>query len=101
MIVGRDALVERAIGTKSFGGTTYRTTAKYLAGLLAPGNVGYAALSLQFTIDLLTLFHGTSVNHSKHALPVAQNAEVDIDCLTLLDITTDGITALLRIIIIQ
>ena len=49
-------------------------------------------------INLLTLFHG-SVNHSKHTL--AQSAEVNIDCLTLLDITTDGITALLRIIIIQ
>ena len=49
-------------------------------------------------INLLTLFHG-SVNHSKHTL--AQSAEVNIDCLTLLDITTDGMTALLHVIIVN
>jgi len=37
---GRDALVQKAIGINSFGGTTYWTTAKYMAGLLAPGSVG-------------------------------------------------------------
>ena len=48
MILGRNALVKRAIGTRSFGGTTYWTTAKYMAGLLAPGSEGYGAFSLQF-----------------------------------------------------
>jgi hypothetical protein len=37
---GRDAFVARAVGTTSFGGTTYWTTARYMAGLLAPGSVG-------------------------------------------------------------
>jgi hypothetical protein len=41
--------------------------------------------------------HG-SVNHGKHAHPMRWNA--DIDCLTLLGIATDGITALLCITIL-
>jgi hypothetical protein len=54
---GRDALVERAIGTKSFGGTTYWTTAKYMAGLLAPGSVG---VNHGFATDgITTLLHIT------------------------------------------
>ncbi|KAF8808799.1 hypothetical protein BYT27DRAFT_7163618 [Phlegmacium glaucopus] len=38
--IGRDALVESAIGTTSFGGVTYSTTAQDITGLLAPGNAG-------------------------------------------------------------
>jgi len=37
---GRDALVERAIGTTSFGGITYWTTAEDITGLLPPGSAG-------------------------------------------------------------
>ena len=42
LLLGRDALVGRAVGIKKFGGTTYWTTAKYMAGLLAPGKIGRA-----------------------------------------------------------
>ncbi|KIK55595.1 hypothetical protein GYMLUDRAFT_230956 [Collybiopsis luxurians FD-317 M1] len=38
--IGRDALVAAALGTTSFGGTTYSTTAQNLTGLLAPGSAG-------------------------------------------------------------
>ncbi|KAF8813616.1 hypothetical protein BYT27DRAFT_7083584 [Phlegmacium glaucopus] len=37
---GRDALVENAIGTTSFGGVTYSTVAEDITGLLAPGSAG-------------------------------------------------------------
>ncbi|KAF5392697.1 hypothetical protein D9757_000987 [Collybiopsis confluens] len=38
--IGRDELVAAALGTTSFGGTTYSTTAQNLTGLLAAGSAG-------------------------------------------------------------
>ncbi|KAF9007966.1 hypothetical protein BDQ17DRAFT_1237522 [Cyathus striatus] len=38
--IGRDRLVAGAIGSTSFGGVTYSTTAVNLTGLLAPGSAG-------------------------------------------------------------
>ncbi|VDC05252.1 unnamed protein product [Peniophora sp. CBMAI 1063] len=38
--IGRDALVAAAIGTTSFGGVTYSTTAQNITGLLTPGSAG-------------------------------------------------------------
>ncbi|KZV71215.1 hypothetical protein PENSPDRAFT_578227 [Peniophora sp. CONT] len=38
--IGRDALVAAAVGTTSFGGVTYSTTAQNITGLLAPGSAG-------------------------------------------------------------
>lgn len=48
LILGRDALAASAIGTTSFGGVTYYTTAENITGLLAPGSTGYVTFSLQF-----------------------------------------------------
>lgn len=38
---GRDLLVSNAVGTNTFGGVTYTTTAKNLTGLVAAGSAGY------------------------------------------------------------
>jgi len=37
---GRDKLVAKAVGTTSFGGVTYSTTAKNIADLIAAGSTG-------------------------------------------------------------
>ena len=69
LILGRDAFVARAIGTNNFGGITYWTTAKYMAGLLAPGSLGYERFLLQFSFYWFAnfLYLMVSVNHGKHA----------------------------------
>ncbi|TFK53859.1 hypothetical protein OE88DRAFT_1710972 [Heliocybe sulcata] len=38
--IGRNLLVEAAVGTTSYGGVTYSTTAENITGLLAPGSDG-------------------------------------------------------------
>lgn len=50
---GRDALVANAVGTTSFGGVTYSTTAKNIAGLLAAGSTGWVSEAFQFATKYL------------------------------------------------
>ena len=38
--VGRDLLVQKAVGTTCFDGVTYSTTAQNITGLMLPGSVG-------------------------------------------------------------
>ncbi|KAF8724715.1 hypothetical protein AX14_008651 [Amanita brunnescens Koide BX004] len=38
--IGRDSLAANAVGTTSYGGVTYQTTAQNVTGLLAPGSQG-------------------------------------------------------------
>ena len=38
--IGRNLLVENALGTTSFNGVTYSTTAQNITGLMLPGSVG-------------------------------------------------------------
>jgi hypothetical protein len=50
--VGRDRLVQGAVGTKSYGGVTYRTTAQCgVQGLLKPGSAGINHGKYKGTMD--------------------------------------------------
>ena len=54
--VGRDQLVSSAVGTKSFGGVTYSTTAQNITGLLPVGSDGINhGIAIDGIVTLLTV----------------------------------------------
>ncbi|KZV73142.1 hypothetical protein PENSPDRAFT_733127 [Peniophora sp. CONT] len=54
--IGRDQLVENAIGTTSFGGITYSTTAENITGLLPVGTAGINHdIAIDGIVTLLTV----------------------------------------------
>ncbi|KAI0745485.1 hypothetical protein C8Q76DRAFT_607381 [Earliella scabrosa] len=54
--IGRDELVAGAIGTKSFGGITYSTTARAVTGLMAAGSQGVNhGIAVDGIVTLLTV----------------------------------------------
>ena len=61
--IGRDELVADAIGTKSFGGITYSTTARNVAGLMAAGSQGVNHGMLAFLLRPLYLAPGLPVSY--------------------------------------
>ena len=61
--IGRDELVADAIGTKSFGGITYSTTARNVAGLMAAGSQGVNHGMLAFLSRPLYLGPGLLVSY--------------------------------------
>ena len=54
--IGRDALVQSALGTTSFGGVTYSTTARNVTGLMAAGSEGVNhGIAVDGIVTLLTV----------------------------------------------
>ncbi|KAI0035410.1 hypothetical protein K488DRAFT_76651 [Vararia minispora EC-137] len=54
--IGRDALVSGAVGTHSFGGVTYTTTAQNVTGLLSVGSAGINhGIALDGIVTVLTV----------------------------------------------
>ncbi|KAF8972963.1 hypothetical protein BDZ97DRAFT_1649476 [Flammula alnicola] len=54
--IGRDLFVSDALGTTSFGGTTYSTTAQNITGLLAAGSVGVNhGIAIDGIVTLITV----------------------------------------------
>ena len=54
--IGRDQLVSSAVGTTSFGGVTYVTTAQNITGLMAAGSAGVNhEIAVDGIVTLLTV----------------------------------------------
>ena len=54
--IGRDALVQGALGTTSYGGVTYSTTARNITGLMAAGSEGVNhGIAVDGIVTLLTV----------------------------------------------
>lgn len=96
--IGRDKLVSQAIGTTHFDGVTYVTTARNLTGLLAAGSAGYVR---SFFVKIRNANKMGFVPSESIMVRVRILLQCDGVLTRLLGISTDGITTLLTVTIVE